>query len=123
MSDTDGFSSGFQRHLDIDPVVAVTRESYEDRQPPPAPTRGSVVSQLPHAADAGWFDQAACKGADVDLWFNEKTYRQARRICQACPVRRPCLEYAIDNGETHGMWGGLSWRQRKAEARNRRRAA
>lgn len=120
MSDS-GFEAGFQRHLDIDPVVAVTRESYEDRQPPPAPTRGNVVSQLPKAGD-GWLTEAACRSAHTDLWFNESTYPEARKICQGCPVRRPCLEYALEHHETHGMWGGLSWRQRKAEARKRRAA-
>jgi len=38
----------------------------------------------------------------------------ARRICAACPVRQPCLDYAISHGIVHGIWGGLAERDRRA---------
>lgn len=31
-----------------------------------------------------------------------------------CPVRRQCLAYAITADEEHGIWGGLSHRERNA---------
>lgn len=31
-----------------------------------------------------------------------------------CPVRRQCLAHAIVNDEEHGIWGGLSHRERNA---------
>jgi hypothetical protein len=37
----------------------------------------------------------------------------ARQICARCPVRRPCLDYAIGHGITHGIWGGLADRDRR----------
>jgi len=37
-----------------------------------------------------------------------------RRICAQCPVREPCLDYAVSNGIVHGIWGGLSERERRA---------
>jgi Transcription factor WhiB len=37
----------------------------------------------------------------------------ARRICARCPVREPCLEYALGNAITHGIWGGLAERDRR----------
>ena len=38
----------------------------------------------------------------------------ARRICASCPVRQPCLEFALSHGITHGIWGGLTERDRRA---------
>ena len=38
----------------------------------------------------------------------------ARQICARCPVRQPCLDYAISNGIVHGIWGGLAERDRRA---------
>ena len=32
----------------------------------------------------------------------------ARRICADCPVKEPCLEYAMVNHIDHGVWGGTS---------------
>jgi predicted unusual protein kinase regulating ubiquinone biosynthesis (AarF/ABC1/UbiB family) len=30
-----------------------------------------------------------------------------------CPVRQPCLDYAISNRITNGIWGGLTERERR----------
>ena len=38
----------------------------------------------------------------------------ARQVCAACPVRQPCLDYAITNRITYGIWGGLTERERRA---------
>jgi WhiB family redox-sensing transcriptional regulator len=38
----------------------------------------------------------------------------ARRICAVCPVRQPCLDFAVSHGITHGIWGGLTERDRRA---------
>jgi Transcription factor WhiB len=38
----------------------------------------------------------------------------ARRICASCPVRQPCLDYAISHAISHGIWGGLTERDRRA---------
>jgi DNA-binding CsgD family transcriptional regulator len=61
-----------------------------------------------------WRAQAACRGEErpVWLWFSARgdkpTQDKARRICEACPVRQECLEYAVSRGERVGMWGGKS---------------
>jgi WhiB family transcriptional regulator, redox-sensing transcriptional regulator len=44
----------------------------------------------------------------------------AKRICATCPVREPCLEYALDYRIDHGVWGGTSERQRRRILRKRR---
>ena len=64
---------------------------------------------------ARWRQQAACRGTDLDLFFPERgePAGPARQVCARCPVRRPCLEYALSNRITHGIWGGLTERERR----------
>jgi hypothetical protein len=59
---------------------------------------------------------AACRGTGMEVFFPERgeSAGPARRVCAACPVRQPCLEYAITNRITHGIWGGLTERERRA---------
>ncbi|HUQ38827.1 MAG TPA: WhiB family transcriptional regulator [Acidimicrobiales bacterium] len=47
----------------------------------------------------------------------------ARAICATCPVKAPCLEFALANRVDHGVWGGCSERERRRIARQRRLAA
>ena len=66
------------------------------------------------APDAFFIDQA-----DENRQYKMKT---ARAICERCPVRFECLEYALESNEREGIWGGLApWERR--EIRRRRRAA
>ena len=37
----------------------------------------------------------------------------ARDVCRGCLVRDECAAYAIDTGQGHGVWGGLSERERR----------
>ena len=65
---------------------------------------------------ARWRELAACRGAELNLFFPERgeSAGPARRVCSACPVREPCLDYAISNRIVHGIWGGLTERERRA---------
>ena len=59
-----------------------------------------------------WTEEANCKGADADLFFPERgaSTRKAKAICRACTVQDECLEYAVEQSEKFGIWGGLSER-------------
>ena len=68
-----------------------------------------------------WYDDAACLGADADLFFptqggNSRDGRsrteQAREICAGCPVIVECLAYAQADKIPFGIWGGTSPRER-----------
>ena len=65
---------------------------------------------------AGWRSRAACRGTDLNVFFpgRGESAEPARRICAGCPVRQPCLEFALSHGEVHGIWGGLTERDRRA---------
>ncbi len=65
---------------------------------------------------ARWRELAACRGADLKVFFPSRgePAGHARQVCAACPVRQPCLDYAITNRITHGIWGGLTERERRA---------
>jgi|GEM_PF-697717 len=65
---------------------------------------------------ARWRELAACRGTDLNLYYpgRGESAEPARQVCAACPVRQPCLDYAISNAITHGIWGGLTERERRA---------
>lgn len=71
-----------------------------------------------------WFVDAACLGADPELFFPERgeSSREAKAVCAGCPVRTECLEYALSENIIHGIFGGLSIRERR-RIKARRRAA
>jgi WhiB family transcriptional regulator, redox-sensing transcriptional regulator len=71
-----------------------------------------------------WRELAACRGADLGLFFpgRGESAGPARRVCAGCPVREPCLDYALSHGITCGVWGGLAERDRRA-LRSRRTGA
>ena len=81
-----------------------------------------VVSVL-HAEEL-WQDRAACRGPHTSLFFppshferkddKEARESQAKSICASCPVRKPCLQYALRIREPHGIWGGLNEVERRA---------
>jgi WhiB family redox-sensing transcriptional regulator len=64
---------------------------------------------------ARWRERAACRGTDLDVFYPERgqTAGPARLVCARCPVREPCLDYAVSNRITHGIWGGLTERERR----------
>lgn len=65
--------------------------------------------------DLSWRDAALCAQADPDAWFPERgeSNLPAKRICAACEVRAECLDFALENGERFGIWGGTSEAQRR----------
>ncbi len=62
-----------------------------------------------------WMDQAECRGLNPNLFFPERgdVAAEARAVCAECPVQAECRQYAIDNGERAGVWGGLAPKARK----------
>jgi WhiB family transcriptional regulator, redox-sensing transcriptional regulator len=62
-----------------------------------------------------WQSDSLCAQTDPEAFFPEKggSTRDAKKICTSCEVRSRCLEYALENDERFGIWGGLSERERR----------
>lgn len=62
-----------------------------------------------------WATQAACAGCHPDMWFPRRGQNidPARAVCNTCPVRAECLEYALVWNIPFGVWGGLSEIERR----------
>lgn len=75
-----------------------------------------------------WKLEGVCNQVDPELFFpsrDDEGYMAeynpvvAKRICSVCPVINECLEYALENNEQWGIWGGKSYVQRKEMHRQR----
>jgi WhiB family redox-sensing transcriptional regulator len=71
-----------------------------------------------------WRQHAACRREDPDLFFPIGTSgpallqtEQAKAVCRRCPVREPCLRWAMDTDQSLGVWGGTSETERRAMKR------
>ncbi|MFK0124933.1 WhiB family transcriptional regulator [Streptomyces nigra] len=78
---------------------------------------GAVPDTLTRPTD--WLATAPCK-TDPDVMFDTSTagVEKAKSICRTCPVIDRCLQWALDTGEEHGVWGGLSEQDRRTLKRN-----
>ncbi|MBL3669999.1 WhiB family transcriptional regulator [Streptomyces sp. M2CJ-2] len=68
-----------------------------------------------------WRTRAACRDEDPDLFFPIGTSgpallqtEQAKAVCRRCPVREQCLDWALESGQSLGVWGGTSETERRA---------
>jgi WhiB family redox-sensing transcriptional regulator len=83
------------------------------------------VAPMP-APSSAWRQLAACRGKPLSWWYPPPWDRfadaVARSICRTCPVRLPCLAYALEHDGDYpaGIFGGLGARQRMALRRRRR---
>ncbi|MEV5629145.1 WhiB family transcriptional regulator [Micromonospora tulbaghiae] len=81
-----------------------------------------MTARLPNlGAVPDWHEDGLCRQVDADLFFPEKgqSAAPAKQICRACPVRAECRTWALDRNEQHGVWGGLSEKDRRELRRER----
>lgn len=57
-----------------------------------------------------WQTRAACANTDPAVFFpgDGQSAEPAKAICRGCDVRDECGQAAMDRGEKHGVWGGMS---------------
>jgi WhiB family redox-sensing transcriptional regulator len=73
-----------------------------------------------------WRNKAACRGTEPDpdtgaeLFFPIGTKgpaitqtEKAKAICAPCPVAAACLQWSIDTGQQHGVFGGMTPEDRR----------
>ncbi|MCH9732444.1 MAG: WhiB family transcriptional regulator [Actinomycetia bacterium] len=64
-----------------------------------------------------------CHVEDADLWFAQdpRDLEKAKALCGACPIRRECLNAALQRQEPWGVWGGEILERGAVVARKRPR--
>ena len=64
-----------------------------------------------------------CRVQDPNLWFAETPgeLELAKGFCGDCPMRRACLDGALDRAEPWGVWGGEIFERGVVIARKRPR--
>jgi WhiB family transcriptional regulator, redox-sensing transcriptional regulator len=94
----------------------------------PSQSRPDLTETAPFAdpgCGTGWQHDAACLdyAGEVDFFpARGESVRDAKAVCAACRVREECLEFALRTKVAHGVWGGLSERERRRLRRERHRA-
>ncbi len=82
-----------------------------------AQTQGAILGLVPlsDVEELAWQERALCAQTDPEAFFPEKggSTREAKKVCLSCEVRVDCLEYALEQDERFGIWGGLSERERR----------
>jgi WhiB family redox-sensing transcriptional regulator len=75
-----------------------------------------------------WLEQARCASVDPDLFFPlgstgpfVEQITAAKAICRLCPVKRECLQWALETDQQAGIWGGLTEDERRTRRRTARR--
>lgn len=75
-----------------------------------------------------WMEEGSCVYANTELFFPVgssmkaiKQSNEAKAICNECPVKVACLEYAISSNQDSGVWGGTTEEERKSIRREYRR--
>lgn len=72
------------------------------------------------------YESPSCATIGGDFWFPDNEIPNAstndaafaKSICGRCPHRRECAEWGIQK-EAHGIWGGLTIRDRQRVRRER----
>ncbi|MFE1028582.1 WhiB family transcriptional regulator [Streptomyces sp. NPDC058818] len=85
----------------------------------------SPSADLP--VNTNWRAASVCKDEDPELFFPIGNtgpallqIEEAKAVCRRCPVMERCLQWALESGQEHGVWGGTDEDERR---RIRRRAA
>ncbi|KOG13812.1 MULTISPECIES: WhiB family transcriptional regulator [Streptomyces] len=67
-----------------------------------------------------WMVSASCRTVHPDDLFVEgAAQNQAKALCTGCPVKAECLAHALDGRIEHGVWGGMTERERRALLKRR----
>jgi len=67
-----------------------------------------------------WRHRSACLDEDPELFFPIGNtgpailqIEEAKTVCRRCEVREQCLAWALEAGQDHGVWGGMSVEERE----------
>lgn len=73
----------------------------------------------PTKLDDDWMDEAACAGMSIYLFVHDmkngphgQLTQSAIAVCNGCPVRAECLQWALDVRDGDAILGGMTPNQR-----------
>ncbi|MFB8016998.1 WhiB family transcriptional regulator [Streptomyces rubiginosohelvolus] len=83
-------------------------------------THDAPATGLRGIGDTSWQTRGTCHGMDTEdaeaVFFpgprDYEDIAEAKELCGWCPVRRDCLDFALENGLKEGVWGGLTKAER-----------
>jgi WhiB family transcriptional regulator, redox-sensing transcriptional regulator len=94
--------------------------AHRGRRTTAAPTEPPTLVDV----SEGWNLEARCRDEDAALFFGPNGFEPkrdrlaresaAKAICRSCPAVRVCREYALNQAELYGVWGGLGETDRRA---------
>ena len=79
-------------------------------------TTAANLSTLTKDGNKMWQFESKCTPEDSNLFFSELASKviKAKMICLGCPVQNECLDFAIKNNIEEGIFGGLTFNERKS---------
>lgn len=87
----------------------------------PLVAEGARYTRCPMGEELEWQAEGLCHDPNYSNinWFPEPPTKQvdsarAKEMCLACPVLLECRTWALTRHEMHGVWGGMSERDRVA---------
>ncbi|CAL9585718.1 Transcriptional regulator WhiB [Streptomyces sp. enrichment culture] len=84
-------------------------------------THDAPATGLRAIGDTTWHTRGVCHGMDPEdadaVFFplprDYEAIAEAKELCGLCPVRRDCLNFALENVLKEGIWGGLTEAERR----------
>lgn len=66
--------------------------------------------------DDAWRTRGLCQTVDPETFFPaaSEPADAAVALCRTCDVQGPCLAWALEVGDCHGVWGATTPRERRA---------
>ena len=108
-------------------VKQITRFHTDGVVREPRATVGLLDQSKEHLA-MDWRHRSACLDEDPELFFPIGNtgpailqIEEAKQVCRRCDVREQCLAWALEAGQDHGVWGGMSEDERRALKRRNAR--
>ena len=81
-------------------------------------------------SEENWRSKAHCLGKETNWFYPEtgvkgyaKQISDVKAFCRLCKVSAQCLENAILNKESFGIWGGLTPKERSNLVKNNKTTA
>ncbi len=79
---------------------------------PPAQTKPVLLGT--------WVERGSCRDSAIEFYTDDAAERRAAKaVCSDCPVQETCLDFALENDEQFGVWGGMTPSERARERQRR----